>query len=151
MTGIFRVVVLVSTGLYSVGYWLPYVDVGQFSPKWDALLYHDGSGALITFPIWAEFVIYAVTVSVSALLYFFIPFGRRAFVLLVLANLAAACFLGARVTTPVDEVIWNVVTMSDGALLAMLYLTPLARRFEPDAAQPSVAADGDRAARDHRG
>lgn len=142
MNTIFRGLVLVSTVLFAVGWFLPYFDTGSYSLEWQALLMRDGDGAILAYPPWVDFILFAGTVAISVMLYFYVPIARRAYLIMLIAYTGAGFLWGLRVSTPVDEVIWGLVAMSDGAILTMLYLTSVARHFEPSAAQQGAPADG---------
>jgi hypothetical protein len=146
MNNIFRALVLVSIVLYAVGWFLPYFDLGFYSLEWQSFLMHDGNGAVLSYPRWVDFLLFAITVAISVMLYFYIPIARRAYLIMVIAYTGSNFLWGLRVSTPLEETIWGLVAMSDGALLTMLYLTSVAQRFEPGAAQQRAPGDRPRPA-----
>jgi hypothetical protein len=131
MNAIFRGLILVSTVLFALGWFLPYFDLGFYDLEWQALLMRDGDGAILTYPGWVDFVLFAVTVAVMVMLYFYVPIARRLYLIMLIAYAGAGLLWGLRITTPIEQLIAGLVAMSDGALLTMLYLTSIARRFEP--------------------
>ena len=66
-------------------------------------------------------------------LVFFLPWGRWLLVVIALAGLATLPFSGFRVGTPLDGLIGSLLTLSDGAILALAFSPPLAQAMRGDA------------------
>jgi hypothetical protein len=134
MIQIFRAVVAISTALYAFGYWLPYFAVGSYPYEWQVLLAYDGDGSIIESAWWLELSIFVITLIISVMLFFLIPIARTAYLLLIIVMSLSTFLWGLRISTPLENFIWSLVAMSDGALLAMLYLTSVGGRFQTSAA-----------------
>lgn len=132
--------------LYVVGYWLPYFDLGFYNYEWQVLLMRDGDGRIVGNEWWLQLSVFVITMIISVMLFFLVPIARRAYLFLIIALTASNLLWGLRITTPIENVIWGLVAMSDGAILTMLYFTSVANHFGPSAAQQGVPADRSRPA-----
>jgi hypothetical protein len=147
MTTVFRALLVISTILYIVGFWLVDFRFELYKPEWYDLLRWDGYDAKIgEYPVWIDYVLFAITVAVSAMLYFFVGIARQIYLFLVIFYALSAFIWGVRVYAPIEQFIWGLVAMSDGALLTMIYFTSIAQRFNKSAAQQGVPADRPRPA-----
>jgi hypothetical protein len=130
MIKLFRYVVVISTILMVVYWLLPFVDHLWLKEEELNLAGYDGWGASIpNNPIiyWGLFTIW-LTISVS--LFFLVPIARSAFVAMQVITLTASFFWGFMVLPPISATVGNIVAVSDGVLLAMLFLTSVGKEFE---------------------
>lgn len=114
-----------------VVYWLlPIVDHLWLTEEELNLARYDSWGASIpSHPIiyWGFFTIWLV---ISLGLFFLIPIARTAFLVMQVVTIVASFFWGFMVLPPISATVGNVVAVSDGVLLAMLFLTSVGREFE---------------------
>ena len=76
---------------------------------------------------WGMFTIWLV---ISIGLFFFVPFARTAFVIMQFISLVASFFWGFLVQSPASAAIGSMLGLSDGVILAMLFLTSVANKFK---------------------
>lgn len=130
MKNLFRYIVAISTLLFLILWLLPFFDYLWLSEEELSLLAATGYGSYIpNHPVifWGLFVSW---VAASLGLFFFIPFARTAFLVLVVVSSIANFFWGFRVDTPLSIGIAGLVALSDGAIIAMAYLTSVSSYFE---------------------
>lgn len=146
MTSLFRILVVASAVLAIAGHVLPYVDAGLYDPEVADLRAWDGFKAIAPFGGIIQLAFGAADVVLPALLCLFVSWARRAYLIYILITIAAGFVWGIRVSTPLEGTIWYAVSLVDGAILAMAYLTSVASRFERVAAQQGAPGDGPRPA-----
>lgn len=127
---IFQLLVISSTVIYIVWFFLPYFS-GYLTDEESRLAEYSGYGAI--FPV-HNVLYYSVWFGlwfISAFgLFFFVNWARHLYLVLSLISLVAAIFHGFVVHAPIDALLSNANMLLDGAILALAYLTPLSENFK---------------------
>lgn len=125
---------------------LHYAAPGYVSEDWRALLQWDGNGGLfdqlpserpsrlterivvvVSVVASAGFVLFALAVQIGMLFYW--RFARPASLAVTMIVVALTPFLGVSVTLPLENMLYDVGALCDGAALAMAYSSPISERF----------------------
>lgn len=130
MERLFRYIVVISTLLFAIIYILPFYDYLWLNDEQLYLAAFDAWGSVIPNNIYVYWSLFFIWLAISVGLFFFIPIARTAFVIMLVATTIASLFWGFLVLPPISATLFNIVAMSDGAILVMLYLTSVSRRFE---------------------
>lgn len=126
----FRALVLASAVLYIVWYFLPSDALvgGDFAAA--NLLKLDGYGAIFTTNHWFFTVVLFVLWMIAYVeLLRLRTWGRYLYLGLTVWALIAAALYGYRVSSPLEEVLGLVIDLLDGAILALVFLSPLREKF----------------------
>lgn len=129
MTTIFRILIVISTILYVVVYWLPYLEEPFLSEKEMQLLIWDGLGSLFRVSLALDIGIFLTGIVVPALMFFYVAGSRLAFLVLTLLYIALNLAFGIRVFTPITLFLGDIVLVMDGAIIAISYFTSVSERF----------------------
>lgn len=135
MVTVFRWLIVGSAVIYSFYYWMPFFDLPFYSQEARNVLALDGFDAAIVPGMTFGIVFFAVWIALRALMFYFVHWARVMFALLCLAYPLVNFALGIRVAAPIEMVMLHFVTITDGALLAMAYLTSVSTRFGSGAAK----------------
>ncbi len=100
-----------------------------------------GSRLSVELAYWLNYLLAFAWVAVYVGLFFFFAWARPALVWLFLLNTALGLFMGLGVHTGPSTAIGGIITAADGAVIAMSYLTTVAREFRPVAAKPPTVSD----------
>lgn len=129
MESIFRALV-VGSALLSVVFWcIPYVDYMWLSVEQIQILDLGGFAAIIQthdITYWGTLVVWLV---ISIGLYFYSNSARIAFIAFMLINISLSFFYGLSIMSPLEVFIGSIITMIDGALITMMYLTSISGKF----------------------
>ncbi|QKT03786.1 hypothetical protein HUS23_08120 [Ectothiorhodospiraceae bacterium 2226] len=138
MDKVFRQLVLASVFLYTFVWFSPY-----FSYLWmdenvvEMLVIYGGYGAVFpheqhsTFFLIFDAVTYVGFVLSSIGMLFFQAIARAIFTLLIVISQVMVLVSGTVVTIEGIAFLESVLSMMDGAILALAYLSPLSNRFSP--------------------
>lgn len=129
MENIFRIIIASSTILFIILCFLPYFDYFWLSDEELQILSYDGWGSELPnnlFFIWGLFLTW---ISISIGLFFFVPIARTAFLILLVFSVILTFFWGIRIHTPLSVLLSGIISMSDGAILIMLYFTSVSSKF----------------------
>ena len=130
MERLFRYIVAISTVSFLVLWLIPYFDYLWLSQEELRLVSVDTYGSYIpNHPLiyWGLFVIW---LALSLGLFFYVRAARIGFFIMIIIAVLASFFWGFRVYLPIEVVLSMIVTLSDGAILVMAYLTSVSRKFE---------------------
>jgi len=127
---IFRSTVVASVILYTVYVFLPLFDDQLLDYMEKGARDLAGANSRILFDMWQFWLMYAAFLIASVGLYFFMPWSRTVFIVAVAASIAISLFSGLHVLTNYELVIGGIVSMCDGAIIAMMYLTSIGELFE---------------------
>jgi hypothetical protein len=125
----FRYVVVLSMVLFVLYWILPFIDYLWLTEEQLEFARYDTWGASIpNHPLiyWGVFTIWLV---ISAGLFFFVPIARAAFVIMQVISFVATFFWGFLVVPPVSAAIGSMAGLIDGVIIAMLFLTSVASKF----------------------
>ncbi|MCW8826205.1 MAG: hypothetical protein OQK78_07250, partial [Gammaproteobacteria bacterium] len=127
MEKLFRYIVVISTVLFVFLHILPFIDHMWLTEKELDLAAYDAWGANLPTNIYFYWGNLSVWVTIFIGLFFYIPVSRTAFVIMLVLTSIASFFYGFSVLPAISATVGNIVTMTDGALLVMLYLTSVSR------------------------
>lgn len=140
MVNIYRALIIFSTGVYVFSYFLPYFDYQFYPQDVNDLLNQDGYGSLIIINELMGYVILSIGVLLPVMMFFFIPGSRQLFLISVLVFLILNLALGVRILTGLEVMLAGIVAMSDGAILAIAYLTPISSKFSENRGQSELSS-----------
>ncbi|PCH59905.1 MAG: hypothetical protein COC05_05820 [Gammaproteobacteria bacterium] len=127
---LFRSLLIFTAILTSVFFFLPYFDHMWLPYEQVLLLDRSGLGASIP----NSNVIYWGTLIVWLLitfgLFFYYSLARVSFVVFYVIGFIATLFHGAIVLAPYESLISSLISLADGAILAIMYLTSIGDKFE---------------------
>ena len=129
MRKIFQMIVIVSTIIYVVFWFWPTMGLEQLSEIEFRLVQYQGYEAIMpVIPIlsWSQFVLW---LSASVGLLFFIKAARTLFLILCLIEFVILPLSGYVVFTAFESLMVHILSMADGAILAMAYLTSISGGF----------------------
>jgi len=129
LVSIYRILIVVSTAIFVVFYWLPYFDSPLYTVDMNELRKWDGLDAAVEVTLTVQVGLFAMGLAAPLLMYFFIVGSREIFLLTTLTFAAANIGFGARVLMPLDMFLGGLVNIADGAILAIAYLTSLSERW----------------------
>jgi len=155
----FKLLVLVSLMATITSATLHWTAANYVTDDWKTLLEWDGDGGLIEetpdeFPSsWPARILFIVGVlaAVGLVLFtlvfqigllFFWRFARAGFLVMTALWLALTPFLGLSVTLPLEDMLYYLATLCDGAVLAMAYVSPVRDQFYRVHAIPSQIGNG---------
>jgi hypothetical protein len=125
----FRGLVVVSTALYLVFWFLPFIDWRWYSPEVLELRGMSGFDAKLVWPIFVDYLLLAAWLLAAIGMYFFRASARSLFLWLYIITTLVDPFRGTSVFTGVDVMLFSLSTVMDGAVIAIAYLTSVERLF----------------------
>jgi len=129
MTKIFRLLVLVSAGLYVLWFYFPYVDALLYD-EWRVDIWNQsGFDAKFDFPGWHFYLWLVYWPVVWYGLFNFYRWSRDALIIGYILSYFLAPIYGTSIQSPVSGVVGNLSTLLDGIIIGMAYFSPLADRF----------------------
>jgi len=134
MRDTFRGLIIVSTTLYVVYWFLPFFDWRWYSPEVLELRSVSGFDAKIVLPSLVDYLLLAAWLLAAIGMYFFKAPARSLFLWLYIVMTLVDPFRGTSVFTGVDLLLFSLSTLMDGAILAIAYLTSVGRLFVQKAA-----------------
>ena len=130
MKGIFRYIVIGSLILYLIWFAMPYLWIYFYEGEELNLLSWASYGAKFDIEGPIQYIIVLAYVVVSIGLVQLKKWARTAFLALTVVSIVLSGVWGFLVSPPIDAAIGYIVSMSDGAILTMAYLTSLGGEFE---------------------
>lgn len=130
MVSIFRFLLIGSLVLYA-GFIASFIFASQvFGEDVAGVLYHNGKGAWVALPpfTWMIELLLWSLATIGMLL--FQSWARTLFLLLTGISLALATLAGFWVLTGPQAAVLQLINLIDGAILAVAFLTTVARRFD---------------------
>ncbi len=131
MESIFRFLIITTVVLSIVVWSLPYFDHQWLSENQLLLASYSGYESLFPsvnyFTYWVPLVIWLI---LSVGLFYYNKFSRKAFVLFYIIETVLQLFYGMQVVTPYEAVLFTLIGLADGAIIAMMYLTSISEKFE---------------------
>ena len=140
----FQLFVVLSTALTVAWYVLPYLPL-TLAPEIEGLLQANGAGGsqLVREP-WVYNTAVAARLAAGVLLFLLISWGRWLLVAVLVSDLASILLGGVAVTLPLDQFVFVLMYLAEGAVLALAFSHPLASAFNRSgsrAAEMSGRAD----------
>lgn len=133
IAGFFRLLVLTNLFLSIVSGILPFFEDSWLSEVEKRLRDFDGHGALLRYTGIFSFIIAVITITVGIIclvgLLVFNKSARLLFVFLDAWSVLYQYFAGVRVLVAYDAMLYGVISILDGVILAMAYFSPVNRRF----------------------
>lgn len=129
MISLYKNIVLFSYVGYLVVFSIPYVDVIFLDQNTMDLLSWNGYNALSqSGEAIRYFFLIAYTIALPGCL-LFKAWGRSLFTLLSIASLIATGISGLAILTPIENVIYYLINLADGATLILMYFSSIATKF----------------------
>jgi len=129
----FQLLCIASALLHVTYLALPYAGF-RHSVQEAQLLSMSGYGGLSFIQHPAFYLSFGVAKLVATVgLVFFLPWGRWLLGAIALAGLSSLPFSGISVGTPLDGIIASLLTLSDGAIIALAFSPPLAQAMRRNA------------------
>jgi hypothetical protein len=129
LPALFQRLVIGTTALYALWLALPWIEVGLVSAEVaDALSWY-GFDAVLPWPAAIAWFVALLYLPVAAGLYRFSPSARRLFVALTIVVQVWSLLGGLHVETPLGATLGSLVTLGDGAIIALAFASPLRERF----------------------
>jgi hypothetical protein len=129
MSKLYKSLVLFSYFTYAICFFLPYLDTYIYAQEGLDALSWSGYGSLVMpheFIGYAFFIAYSITVI--GMLYFH-SWSKKLFVALTVLSTFFTAIHGFEVLPPIDAVLSYLTNLADGAVIALMYLTSLGKRF----------------------
>ena len=129
----FRLLVVVSVVFYLAWMLLPYAP-REFPPTVRDLLVSGGYGGSpwVVSPTF-YLSLGAAKVAASVGLFWLQSWGRWLLLAVVVIGLASAAFAGISVSVPLDNIVAYCATLTDGAILAIAFCSPIAEALRKSA------------------
>jgi hypothetical protein len=125
---VFRWLLVMSTFAYLVLFFMPAIPL-QLSPEMAALRAYNGYGAIFASWPWFPWSFLLMWLTASIGLFFFQNWARGLFAALYLLVLLLRLIQGAIVHLAVEGFLSQLVSLADGAILALAFTEPLASQF----------------------
>lgn len=132
MITLFRTLLIASTALFAIVFWMPWFDEPFYSDEALQLLSMDGFEARYEPGLLITLLFYVSGVALPLLMYFFVRWARSAFLVFSVFSQVAALLWGLRVSSPIESAVTGLILLMDGAILAMAYLTSVSKRFDSE-------------------
>jgi len=141
MERIFKNLILASTLLTVIFWVLPLYNYANFSEEEFNVLSWAGFGASIPsndLIYWSILVIWLIT---NLGLYFFVKPFKAIFTILLIITGILNLFWGISVLPPIEVTISTLLTLLDGSIITMLYLTSISNKFTNTLTSSSSGTD----------
>lgn len=136
----FKNIVFINLLLYIIWFFLPEFEPKLNQEEYDALSWI-GYGAKIQNSFLFDYAIFFAYCFTSLGLLYFKPWAKKAFIVLVLYSISYSLTSGIMVGLPIDNFLGYLITLSDGAILCLLLLTPISNTFNKSRQQAPSAQD----------
>jgi hypothetical protein len=133
MKKIFITLVIITLALQALWFFLPYTWNFIYNKDELALLSWHGYGAYFDIDGPIPYLILVLYGVVSIGLIYFKKWARTAFVVITVASIVSTPLWGFAVSPAIDGIIGYIISISDGAILAIAFLTGLGAEFENNA------------------
>ena len=130
MTKIFRTIIVLSLTLQIIWFFLPFVWGYYNNEDQLNLLSWAGYDSMIDINGPIPYIILAAFIISSIGLFFFKMWARTFYLVLILFSVISTPIWGFTVAPPIDNVLGYIISLSDGAILAIAYLTKIGSKFE---------------------
>ena len=133
MEKLFRTLLVVSLVLYLAWVGSFYLAHSFFSPQVANAVVHTGAESLIQIPEPLVWIMPVLWVIAAIGMWQFSQGARTFYVLLTVMGLIVTAISGMLIQSPAQAALADVVSLCDGAIIAMAYLTRLDARFRDNA------------------
>lgn len=128
MVKIFRVIVVVSTLLFICLWAFPFIAPSVLTEEEMEILMFGGFGGFVL-SLFSFGILFTAWLVCSIGVFFFKPWARQGFLFLAIFSVVTSPFLGFLVYSPWEVTLMQLVTLADGAILALMYLSSVAHEF----------------------
>lgn len=131
---LFRYLVVISFFLYTIFWFLPYFHYLWLNQEELNLLSYNSFNSIINFNIldYLSIIILLGWYLVSLGLFFFIKIAKSLFLFMIILNLLLSIFEGFLILSPIDLLLYVILGLLDGVILAILYLTSISDKFNDE-------------------
>ncbi len=131
-TRIFQLLVLASLASYLLWFLLPY-SPRAFPKEVSDLLAWGGYGS----HSWAQHPLFYLSIGLGKVvssigLLLFLSWGRWLLLAIVVVSVASVPFSGMAISVPLDTVVGSLTGLTDGAILALAFFSPLSEAMRKD-------------------
>ena len=126
----FQILVCVTWLLFALTYVLPF-GLGTNDTEMTRLLQFDTYGGVLSnySRLWSTLILWGWLFA-SIGVFFVLRWGKWLYAALFLSSLIVTPFFGLRVGSPIETTLGSLVDVLDGAILALMYFSPVANWFE---------------------
>jgi len=123
--------VVLSTLLCIAWYFLPYLPVTYLPSDAQSLLQANGAGSfsLVQEP-WFYNTAFAARLLAGIALFLFLPWARWLLLIVLSSDCISVLLAGVAVAAPIDQFVYVLMYLAEGAILALAYSEPLNQAFE---------------------
>lgn len=129
MKKLFRILVIVSTVFYIVWFFSPYFYHLYLSDEVINVIAYTGYGSILPNGPYTYIPIFIISMVIAIGLYLFKPWARTSFVVLYAIFILASPFWGLNIQSGLDVMIGTIATLSDGALIGLMYFSTIGNEF----------------------
>lgn len=126
---VFRILVVAAFLLHAVLWLAPLVEHPWLESLDVWLLDFDGSGAVAPYNPILYWCLFSSWLLILTGLFFYVAAARSGLVLLTIISVALSIAWGIRVFTPCEAALSELLSVIDGALIAMAYCSPVRDEF----------------------
>jgi hypothetical protein len=126
----YRALLIVSTIGFLILWFLPYTNYSNSSEYELSLLSGNSYESILPNNDLIYWSLFAIWMILSIGLYFYKKIARALFLIMIIVTSLANFFWGYRVFTPLEAGLVNAISISDGAILVLVYFSALNSRFQ---------------------
>ena len=124
----FKNIVLANFIIYVIWFLIPYVDINLSQDEYDALSW-SGLGAIYEGSVYIDYAFFLIYGITTLGLIYFKYWSRPLFLIVSISDFVFSSISGVAVILPVDGTVGYLLTLTDGAILYMLYFTKISQKF----------------------
>lgn len=124
----FRCLVLVSTVLFIFFWMLPYLGLNFTEDEKNILSWY-GYGSYIPDSKVINWGLFSAWLVLSVGIFFYNRLARSCFLWLLIFTCISCLFWGFKIYTPLETMLSTLISIFDGAMLSLMYLTSLNEKF----------------------
>ena len=133
MKRIFTILILTALALQAITFVIPYYWGLIYTNEEMELLAWHGYGAQLDVYGPSLYILSAVYVLVYIGLIFYKAWAKPSFLLITIISIAITPFMGITINEPINNILGYTLSLIDGAILTMLYLTSVSNEFTKSA------------------
>ena len=130
MEKLFRSLIIINAVLSTLFWSMPLIDYMWLSNDQIYLLDQAGFGAFIPNSIFVYWLTLSVWLALFLGLFFYIKVARTGYVIMAFVTFVISFFYGIQVMSPYEAALGYVITLNDGGIIAIAYLTSIGVNFE---------------------
>lgn len=129
MERLFKAIVAGSTVLFVIFWLLPFIDSLWLTDPEIRLLRADSLGSVIPNSPFIYWGMFSLWLLLSVGLFLYVRAARTGFLVMLILVSVANLFWGFRVFSPLGITLSYIITLCDGAIVTMAYLTSINEKF----------------------